>query len=74
MRHRVAEHDGAEGVAKALAERHANVELVAETVRAADVVGAREIVLDVVAEFVRDHVLVELVGVFGQVRRQHDVL
>ena len=42
--------------------------------RAADVVGAREIEFDVVAELVRDHVLVEFVRVFGEVREQHDVL
>ena len=61
-------------VTEAFAEGHARIEHVAESVRAADVVGAREVVLDVVTELVRDHVLVELVGVLGEVRQQCDVL
>ena len=41
---------------------------------AADVVGAREVEFDVVAELVRDHVLIEFIRVFGEVREQRDVL
>ncbi len=72
--HRIVEHHGAEGVAEAFAERHADVEPVAETVRAADVVGAREVGFDVMAELVRDYVLIEFVGIFGGFGRQHDEL
>ena len=73
-RHRIVEHDGRERVAEAFAEGDARIELVAEAMRAADVVGAREVVFDVVAELVRDHVLIEFIGVFGEVREQRDVL
>jgi len=67
--YRVLERDGCECVAEAFAERDADVELVAETVRTADIVGAREVELDVVAEFVGDDVLIELVGIICRVRR-----
>ena len=63
-----------ERVTESFAEGHARIELVADAVRAADVVGAREVVLDVVAEFVRDHVLVEFVGVGRDIGGEHDVL
>ena len=73
-RDRIVEHDGREGVTETFTESDARIELVADAVRAADVVGAREVEFDVVAEFVRDDVLVEFVGVRGEVGQQRDVL
>ena len=61
--HGIVEHHRAERVREAFAERHSQVQPVAERMVTADAVGAAQPVLDVVLEFVGDDVLVVFVGI-----------
>ena len=70
---RIAERHGAERVAPAFAERDAQIEPVAGAVLAADGIGAAETIFEIVTELVRDHVLVEFVGVAGAAEVAEDI-